>query len=195
MVLFREKSCGGTLTIHPLQIMGKYCRPGSTAFDMLVEHGKAVAKKALHTALRVRHLGPDETFIGEAALLHDIGIVMTNEPRIGCYGTHEYICHGYLGRELLEREGLMRHALVCERHVGVGLSIADIDLHRLGIPRRDMLPRSLEEEIICYADKFFSKRAGTLSVEKSLDEVRASIARYGRDKLAAFDKMHARFSR
>ena len=44
----------------------------------------------------------------------------------GCYGDKDYICHGYLGRALLEKEGLPAHALVCERHVGVGLSISDI---------------------------------------------------------------------
>ncbi len=183
------------MTTDPLKIIEKYYQPGSTAFNVLVEHGKAVAGKALRTASEVRRPGPDETFIGEAALLHDIGIFMTNEPQIGCYGDHEYICHGYLGRELLEGEGLMRHALVCERHVGVGLNVADIDRRRLPIPRRDMLPLSLEEKIICYADKFFSKKIGALNVEKSLDEVRASIGRYGKDKLAAFDEMHTFFSR
>jgi uncharacterized protein len=181
-------------TIDPLEIIKKYYRPGSTAFRVLVGHGEAVAKKALQTALKVRHLRPDETFIAEASLLHDIGIFMTNEPRIGCHGDNEYICHGYLGRKLLERRGLTRHALVCERHVGVGLSVADIDVHHLGIPCRDMLPLTLEEKIICYADKFFSKKIGALEEEKSLDRVRASIARYGQDKLAVFDEMHSSFS-
>jgi uncharacterized protein len=177
-----------------LKIIKTYYRPGSRAFRVLVGHGEAVAKKALQTALKVRHLGPDETFLAEAALLHDIGIFMTNEPRIGCHGDREYICHGYLGRELLERKGLARHALVCERHVGVGLSVTDIDLHHLRIPRRDMLPLSLEEKIVCYADKFFSKKVGALDEEKSLERVRASIARYGEDKLAVFDRMHSFFS-
>jgi uncharacterized protein len=181
--------------MDPLHFIEKYYRPGSTAFNMLVEHGKAVSEKALQTAWRVRHLGPDETFIGEAALLHDIAIFMTNEPGIGCYGHHEYICHGYLGRELLEGEGLIRHALVCERHVGMGISVADIDHHHLRIPRRDMRPVSLDEKIICYADKFFSKKVGALNAEKSLDEVRASIGRYGKDKLAVFEEMHLLFSR
>jgi uncharacterized protein len=179
----------------PLEIIKKYYRPASGAFRVLVEHGEAVARKACETAFRVRHLGPDEAFIAEAALLHDIGIFMTNAPRIGCYGDHEYICHGYLGRELLEGEGLTRHALVCERHVGVGLSVTDIDLHHLNIPRRDMLPLSLEEKIICYADKFFSKAIDALDVEKPLDEVRAAIEKYGKDKLAAFDMLHVLFNK
>jgi uncharacterized protein len=179
----------------PLEIIKKYYRPGSMAFRVLVAHGEAVARKAQEAAVRVRHLRPDETFIAEASLLHDIGIFMTKAPRLGCYGDHAYICHGYLGRELLEREGLTRHALVCERHVGVGLDVSDIDLLHFPLPRRDMLPLSLEEKIICYADKFFSKTIGALDAEKPLDEVRASIRRYGKDKLAAFEEMHLAFSK
>ncbi len=181
--------------IEPLEIIEKYYMPGSAAYAVLVGHSEAVAKKALEAASNVRYLAPDETFIREAAMLHDIGIFMTDEPQIDCHGDRRYICHGYLGRELLEREGLARHALVCERHVGVGISIADIDRHMLPIPRRDMLPLSLEEKIVCYADKFFSKKPGCLHVEKSLEEVRAAIARYGEDKLAVFDEMHLLFSK
>ena len=60
-------------------------------------------------------------------MLHDIGIFLTHAPQIGCHGDKPYICHGYLGRELLEKEGFPRHAIVCETHVGVGLTIADIE--------------------------------------------------------------------
>jgi uncharacterized protein len=114
---------------------------------------------------------------------------MTDAPNIGCHGDKPYVCHGYLGRELLEKEGLPLHALVCERHVLVGISIADIDINGLPIPRRDMLPLTLEERVICFADKFFSKKADALEKEKPLEEVKKSIARYGADKLKVFDDM------
>jgi uncharacterized protein len=181
--------------MDPLEVIMKYYRPGSTAFTVLVGHSQAVAGKAIETAAGVRRLGPDKVFIQEAAMLHDIGIFMTDAPQIDCHGDRRYICHGYLGRELLESEGLPRHALVCERHVGVGINLADIDHQLLPIPRRDMMPLSLEEKIICYADKFFSKKPGVLDAEKSLEEVRASIGRYGKDKLAFFDEMHRLFSK
>jgi uncharacterized protein len=48
----------------------------------------------------------DERFIQEAALLHDIGIFLTNAPKIHCFGDYPYICHGYLGAEILRKEGL-----------------------------------------------------------------------------------------
>jgi uncharacterized protein len=57
-----------------------------------------------------------------------------------------------------------------------------------------MAPVSIEEKIICYADKFFSKRIETLNVEKQHAEVRAEMAKLGAEKLMAFDAMHALFS-
>ena len=175
--------------IDAIGIISKYYEPGSLAFNLLIGHSRAVAQKALEIAKRLKNLNPDIVFIEEAALLHDIGIFGTDAPAIGCYGDKPYICHGYLGRELLEREGLPAHALVCERHVVVGISIADIDRNGLPIPRRDMLPLTLEERIICFADKFFSKKVDAPGKEKPLEEVKRSIAKYGADKLALFDDM------
>jgi uncharacterized protein len=126
-------------------------------------------------------------------MLHDIGIFMTDAHDIGCFGDKEYICHGYLGRELLEKEGLPRHALVCERHVGVGVSLADIDKNHLPVPRRDMLPITLEEKIICYADKFFSKSKGALYTARPIEEVRRQVTRYGAEQLRRFEQMFRMF--
>lgn len=180
--------------MDPVDLIKKYYPSGSIAYDILVEHSRLVAGKSLEIARQVGHLRPDLAFVEEAAMLHDIGIYLTHEPKLGCFGEREYICHGYLGRALLEKEGLPRHALVCERHVGVGLSVADIDMQKLPLPKRNMLPVSLEEKIICFADKFFSKRVESLRIEKTVEEVRQDIQKYGRDKLERFDEMLRLFS-
>jgi len=39
----------------------------------------------------------------------------------------------------------------------MGLTVEDIDNKGFPLPRRDMRPLSLEERIICFADKFYSK--------------------------------------
>lgn len=160
--------------------------PSSRAGRILREHGRLVARKALAAARAVSHLAPDREFIRQAALLHDIGIRFTRAPRLGCAGAYPYICHGYLGRELLEKEGYPRHGLVCERHVGVGISRQDILGQGLPLPLRDMLPVTIEEQIICYADKFFSKNGDVAPREKSLAEITQSLARYGNDKAERF---------
>lgn len=173
--------------MNPVVLIEKYYSPGSTAYYVLIQHSRMVAEKALRIAERIGQPGIDLGFIQEAALLHDIGILYTNEAKIGCYGDKVYICHGYLGRELLESEGLPDHALVCERHVGVGLTQREIEEKKLPVPARDMIPISMEEQIICYADKFFSKDTEFLLKEKPIEKIRQCIARYGDDKLRRFN--------
>ncbi|MHB8881517.1 MAG: HD domain-containing protein [Thermodesulfovibrionales bacterium] len=176
-------------------ILRRYYAPDSLAYSVLKEHGAMVARKALDVAGIVAHLSPDRLFLEEAALLHDIGIILTHAPGIGCNGDKDYICHGYLGRELLEKEGLPEHGLVCERHIGLGLRAGDIEGHGLPLPRRDMLPVTLEEKIICYADKFYSKNIGSLDREKTVDKVRQEVGRFGEDGLRRFEELHKLFSR
>lgn len=162
--------------------------------EILVSHSESVATKALHIADLLAIPEEDRIFIHSASLLHDIGIFLTDAPSIGCHGQHPYICHGYLGRDLLHKEGWPKHALVCERHTGTGLTVEDIKRQGLPLPHRRMEPLSLEEQIITYADKFFSKNPEKLGVEQDLEEVRIKILKHGRDKLAIFDKWHNDFS-
>lgn len=174
--------------IDPMIIIGEYYPPESKAYHFLVHHSRMVTAKALMIAQKAEHLHPDLNFIQEASMLHDIGIFLTNEPGIGCHGNKAYICHGYLGREILEKEGLPQHALVCERHIGVGLAMRDIEEQNLPLPKRDMMPVSVEEQIICFADKFFSKDSEFLLTEKPVERVKKGIAKFGEDKLRKFDE-------
>ncbi len=171
-----------------IKIIEKFYNSESKAYHFLLHHSRMVTEKALKIAKKLRHLNPDLRFIEEAAMLHDIGMFLTNKPKIGCYGDKPYICHGYLGREILEKEGFTRHALICERHIGVGLTIEDIEERNLPLPKRDMVPVSVEEQIICYADKFFSKDSEFLSKEKSIGRIREYISRFGEDKIKRFDE-------
>jgi uncharacterized protein len=181
--------------LNPWALLEKYYPPGDPAREILFTHSRAVAAKALAVA---NSLSPSETldlpFIEEAALLHDIGVRFVQAPSIGCHGDLPYLAHGYKGRELLEAEGWPRHALVCERHIGVGLRAAEIVAQHLPLPVRDMIPETLEEIIITYADLFFSKGEAELTREKDIDRVRQSLARFGAGHLAIFEDWHARFA-
>jgi uncharacterized protein len=172
--------------MDPIALIARHYRGNSKAHKILLSHSEKVAHKALAAAGQVPGLEPDLEFIRQAALLHDIGILLTTAPQLGCYGYHPYVCHGVLGRALLEAEGLKRHALVCERHVGVGITRKDIRLQRLPLPVRDMRPVSIEEQIICYADKFFSKNGAAAHKEKTVSEILQKLASYGNDKVARF---------
>lgn len=86
---------------------------------------------------------------------------MTDAEGICCFGSYPYICHGYLGADLMRKEGFPRHALVCERHTGAGMSLQSIIDQQLPVPHRNMVPVSLEEQVICFADKFSQRRIWT----------------------------------
>lgn len=180
--------------MDPLVLLKKYYQADSKAYNILVEHSRAVTKKALEIAKKVPHLNPDLVFIEEAAMLHDIGIFLTDDPEIECFGDKPYICHGYLGREILEKEGFPKHALVCERHVGVGISMQEIEAQNLPLPKREMTPISIEEQIICFADKFFSKNEEFLTKEKSLEKIRSGLSKFGKHKVEIFDDWIKKFS-
>jgi uncharacterized protein len=169
----------------PVDIIQKYYQESSDLYKILLEHSFLVANKALHIAQMHPEMKMDITFIYEASVLHDIGIFKTDAAGIHCYGTFPYICHGYLGGDLLKEEKLERHALVCERHTGAGLSLEQIVKNNLPLPRRDMLPVSPEEQLICFADKFYSKTHP--NKEKTVDKIRNSLSKYGEDSLARFD--------
>lgn len=180
--------------MNPFDLIDRHYPPGDPARDILLEHSRRVAAKAVGIARRVAEQEPvDLVFVEEAALLHDIGIRFVHAPDIGCHGPLPYLAHGCKGRDLLDSEGLPRHGLICERHIGVGLTAAEIRAQKLPLPERDMLPASIEEIIVTYADLFFSKSPGSLDVEKSVEQVRQGLARFGADKVAIFDAWHARF--
>jgi uncharacterized protein len=160
-------------------LINKYISPGSAVYNFYVPHVTLVTAKALKAARKLGLPPGRLRFIEEAAMLHDIGIVKVDEAALGCYGDLPYICHGVLGRYLLEREGLPQHSLVAERHIGVGLTRAEIFAKELPIPPRDMLPETLEEKIISWADLFFSKRPERLWTKKTAPEVERHLIQFG----------------
>lgn len=171
--------------MDPYVLIDKYYSDNVELRQILVIHSLSVSHKALKMLDAHPELHLDRSFVKEASLLHDIGIFLTDAPSIHCMGSHPYIAHGYLGAELLRKEGFPRHALVCERHTGAGLSIQQIEEQQLPVPHRDMLPVSLEEQLVCFADKFFSKTH--LDEEKTVEKARRSIAKYGEEGLSRFD--------
>lgn len=177
--------------MDPLRLIEKYYAGHDQAQSVLLAHSHSVARLAMRVANRVAEQSPvDSLFVQQAALLHDIGMLFTATPQLGCRGDQPYIAHGLIGAGILRNEGLPRHALACERHIGVGLSKEDIKAQGLPLPWQDMQPQTLEEKIVAYADLFFSKTAQGM---RSADSVRSSLSRYGHHKVAIFDTWHAQF--
>ena len=116
-------------------IIDQYYPEDTALRHILMIHSRAVMERALAICDRHRELNLDRNFIVEAAMLHDIGICRCHAPGILCYGSEPYICHGRIGAEMLRQAGFPRHARVCERHTGAGLTKTEI-IQQISCPKR-----------------------------------------------------------
>ena len=90
------------------KIIDKYYPAGSPLRDIYMRHCRQVADLALEIARR-KNLEIAPVDIEAAAMLHDIGVFLTDADGIHCHGAEPYIMHGILGAQLLRREGVPEH--------------------------------------------------------------------------------------
>ena len=178
---------------------------------LLLLHSQCVADKALtildQCERQGKHLDIDRQLVLDGAMLHDIGICRCDARGILCEGAEPYICHGTIGAQMLrdylaelKQEGqnvadvnLEACARICERHTGAGLTVRNILDQQLPItPVRDLLPETLEEQLVCLADKFFSK-SGDASQEKDFARVCRSMEKFGADTVERFQQLCSTF--
>ena len=177
------------MQINYQSVIDHFYKEDDALRHILLVHSQQVAGKALQIALRHPELQLDTDFLETAAMLHDIGIVRCDAPGIQCFGTEPYICHGRIGAEMLrsllgqEAESIAR---VCERHTGAGLTEKDIVSQDLPLPHQDFLPETIAEQVICYADKFYSK--SHLEREKTVEQAARSLAKFGSEGVERFRK-------
>ena len=177
--------------MNPQELIHKYYAGEPRLEHLLLVHSGQVMQRALSVAERHPELGLDTRFLAEAAMLHDIGILRCDAPGIYCHGTEPYIRHGLLGGEMLRSEGLPRHARVAERHTGTGLTREAIRRQQLPLPDMDLVPETLEEQVICYADKFYSKSRP--EVEKTPQQAERSLEKFGPECVLQFRRWHEMF--
>lgn len=172
-------------------IIDKYYPADDALRRVLLQHSRQVANRCLQIARKHRELPVDTQFLEEAAMLHDIGICQCNAPSIHCHGTEPYIRHGVIGADLLRQEGFPRHARVAERHTGTGLTQRQIERQQLPLPHQDFTPETLEEQMVCYADKFYSKSRPERVL--TVAEAAQSLEKFGADGVRKFLDWATRF--
>jgi|SRR3989344_8175347 len=128
-----------------IELLKKHIK-SNLVFILILSHGKAVQKLALQHAMKIK--GVDIQFIKTASLLHDIGRYKYAPKTKYSYK------HAYYGGQILRRENLPLHARVAETHIGFGITKAEVIKQKLNIPKKDFMPITKEEKIICYSDKF-----------------------------------------
>ncbi|MCM1163921.1 MAG: HD domain-containing protein [Muribaculaceae bacterium] len=156
-----------------------------------MKHCCAVAELALDVAKR-HSLPLDPNEIEAAAMLHDIGIFLTDAPDLGCHGIEPYIKHGILGADLLRREGYGETlARVAECHTGAGITAEEVARQNLPLPQRNYMPETMLERLVCYADKFYSK-SGDMKI-KTIEKVKASMEKISHDTYLRFMALEKEF--
>ena len=109
----------------------------------IVRHCQAVAMAAEIMAVEAERRGRavDREATVAGALLHDLGRTKSQTVR-----------HGVEGAEILTNEGVDGKVVeIVRRHVGAGISPEEAK--KLGLPDYDYIPRTIEERIVCFADK------------------------------------------
>lgn len=191
------------LPMDYLALLHRYYPEDNALRRMLLHHSRQVCARALQIVERHPELGANRNLVEAGAMLHDIGIFLTDAPGIHCHGAAHYILHGSLGAQLLrnEAEQLKEEqpqaiqlqeelhfyealARICERHTGTGLTRQTIIERGLPDPHQDLLPETIEEQIICYADKFYSK--SHLERERTIPQTLQSLEKFGDEGVEKF---------
>jgi uncharacterized protein len=126
----------------------------------VIRHVEAVSVLAVEIAEAIRNRGcPVNVRLVEiGALLHDIGRSKTHS-----------VHHAVVGAEIAESLGLPPQVVsIIKRHVGGGISAREA--RKLGWPRGMYIPQTVEEKIVCYADKLV-EGSNRISIEKTIDKL------------------------
>jgi len=112
---------------------------------------------AIARACERRGIPVDIKLVEIASLLHDVGRSVTHDVR-----------HGVLGGALARANSFdERIVSIIETHVGAGIPADEAE--DIGLPRRDFMPKTIEEKIVAYADKLM-KGKRRVEVDEVLEE-------------------------
>jgi uncharacterized protein (TIGR00295 family) len=141
------------------------------------KHSIRVAQKALEISQKIKKNHLDKKLIEIGALFHDIG-------RSETHGLE----HGIVGAKILKNRGFPESICrICETHVLGGLDKQEAKKYLKGVhfqDSKDFLPKTLEEKIVCLADKY-------LKGSKEVDlETRFNtwFSKYGRSEILLSSK-------
>ncbi len=109
----------------------------------VINHCLVVTDLALEIASKLQERGQkiDLGLVEAGALLHDIGRSKTHA-----------VDHSLVGAQIAQTIGLPQSVIdIIKRHVGAG--ITEEEAEWLGWPKDNYIPQTLEEKVVCYADK------------------------------------------
>lgn len=147
------------LSIQEIEKLHRKYAPNDTVYSLVYGHCAIVNEIAQWCAANVVDEPVDTDLLQTAALLHDIGTyILFNEQ--GKVTNHRmYPLHAILSAKIIADEGIdMSVAHIVETHVLLGLSRQEIIDTPWVLPARDYIPTTIEGKLLCYADRFHSKK-------------------------------------
>lgn len=109
----------------------------------IVKHQLAVMREARDIAYNIKKILVDIELVKSGALLHDIGRIKD----------HSFL-HGPIGGDIIRYYGFSEKlARIAERHTMAGLSSEEAE--NFSLPDRIYEPDTIEEKIVCLADKYY----------------------------------------
>ena len=133
----------------------------------IIKHELAVMREARDIAHNITKSPVNSKLVKIGALIHDIGRIQTHT-----------LAHGPFGGDIIRQAGLPEElARIAERHSMAGLSPKEAK--RFDLPNRNYIPQTLEEKIVCLADKYHIG-SQKVSIQERFDRW---IAKYGETDL------------
>ena len=127
----------------------------------VIDHCTAVADLAVETAekLKSKGLKVNVELVEAGALLHDLG-------RSRCHS----VDHAVVGAQIAQSIGLPEPVIrIIKRHVGAGITAKEAKA--LGWPKDTYTPQTIEEKVVCYADKRIDK-SKVIPIEVEIEKLK-----------------------
>ncbi len=98
------------------------------------------------------------------ALLHDIGYARSNSVK-----------HALIGSEMARELGIDgRIADIIERHIGAGIPREEAE--ELGLPKKNYMPKSLEEKIVAHADNL-TRHTTQITIDEAIEAMQHKLGK------------------
>ena len=179
------------ITAQRIEELHRKYAPNNTVYELVYGHCQVVNEIAQWCAGNVANdQSVDTELLAAAALLHDIGtyILFDNQGKVA--NERLYPLHAILSAKIIADEGIdARVASLVETHILLGLSKQEIIDKPWPVPARDYLPTTIEGELLCYADRFHSKKPTFNAYDTFLARLKENLPQQG----AKFEQWSKKF--
>ncbi len=149
--------------------------PNDKVYELVYGHCSIVTEIALWCADNISDQVNKE-LLSVACLLHDIGSYAFFDDEGNNLNSRLYPQHAILGAKLLEDDGIdSRITDIISTHVLLGLTKQEIIDKPWYLPEHDYEPKTLEAELLCYADRFHSKHPTFNSYDTFLNNLKREL--------------------